>query len=59
MLPSELKATRPHRTTFKPRALTTGWALQAASLIDTHCPSLINHILTAADCKRQVTFAAG
>jgi hypothetical protein len=39
MLPSELKATLSHRTTFKPRAFTTGWALQAASLIDTHCPS--------------------
>ncbi|MFL4991781.1 MAG: hypothetical protein ACJ8DV_10875 [Microvirga sp.] len=57
MLPSELKATLSHRTTFKPRAFTTGWALQAASLIDTHCPSLINHVLTASDCKRQVIFA--
>jgi hypothetical protein len=57
MLPSELKATLSHRTTFKPRAFSTAWALQAASLIDTHCPSLLNHILTASDCKRQVIFA--
>src|SRR5215207_7877819 len=57
MLPSELKATLPYRTTFKPRAFTTGWALQTASLIDTHCPSLLNHLLTASDCKRQVIFA--
>jgi|SRR5215211_7518867 hypothetical protein len=57
MLPSELKATSPYRTTFKPRAFTTGWALQAASLIDTHCPSLLNHLLTATDRKRHVIFA--
>jgi hypothetical protein len=57
MLPSALKDALSHRTTFKPRAFTTGWALQAASLIDTHCPSLLNHILTASDCKRQVIFA--
>jgi hypothetical protein len=57
MLPSELKATLSHRTTFKARAFATDWALQAASLIDTHCPSLINHILSATDCKRQVIFA--
>src|SRR3954468_19498165 len=56
MLPSALKDALSHRTTFKPRAFTTAWALQAASLIDTHCPSLLNHILTASDCKRQVIF---
>ena len=57
MLPYELKATLPHRTTFKPRAFSTAWALQAASHIDTQCPSLLNHILNASDCKRQVIFA--
>src|SRR3954454_13765102 len=57
MLPSELKAILAYRTTFKPRAFSTAWALQAASLIDTHRPSLLNHILIASVCKRHVTFA--
>jgi hypothetical protein len=55
MLPSTLQDA-PYRTTFKPRAF-AGWALRAASLLDAHCPNLLNHILLASDLKRQVAFA--
>jgi hypothetical protein len=57
MLPSPLKDTLSYRTTFKPRAFSTRWALRAASLLDQHCPNLLNHILLASDLKRQVAFA--
>jgi hypothetical protein len=57
MLPSSLKDTFSYRTTFKPRAFTTGWALRAASLLDQHCANFLNHLLLASDLKRQVVFS--
>jgi hypothetical protein len=48
----------PCTKTFQPRAFATRWALKKASLLDSYCPGLLNHLLFASDTKRQAAFTA-